>query len=131
MTPQEHDHQMAVVLGLAHFIAIVSADTLLGADGIKNMELVGGITYKVLTTLVESVLSEDPELYASLQMNLPNLPELERSFKNKAEQWGHLVATRDRAEFIKRMKSLKDKLRRDNPNFGRAYENMYRIAAEP
>ncbi|GAI64600.1 unnamed protein product, partial [marine sediment metagenome] len=31
------------------------------------------ITYKVLLTLVESVLSEDPELYASLQMNLPNI----------------------------------------------------------
>ena len=30
MAPEEHDHLMAVVLGLSHFIAIASADVLLG-----------------------------------------------------------------------------------------------------
>lgn len=129
MTPQEHDRKMAVVLGLAHFIAIVSADALLSTDEIKNTESIGGITYKVLLTLVESVLTEDPELYASLQMNLPNLPELERLFKDKAGEWAHLVATKDRAEFVRRMKALKEKVQKDNPHFGKAYENMYRIAA--
>ena len=29
MTPREHDKMMAVVLGLSHFIALVSIDTLL------------------------------------------------------------------------------------------------------
>jgi prephenate dehydrogenase len=130
MTPQEHDRKMAVVLGLAHFIAIVAADALLSTDEIKNTESIGGITYKVLLTLVESVLTEDVELYASLQMNLPNLLELERLFKDKAGEWAHLVATQDRAEFIRRMKALKEKVQKDNPHFGKAYENMYRIAAE-
>jgi len=129
MTSQEHDRKMAVVLGLAHFIAIVAADALLSTDEIKNTESIGGITYKVLLTLVESVLTEDTELYASLQMNLPNLPELERLFKDKAGEWAHLVATQDRAEFIRRMKALKEKVQKDNPHFGKAYENMYRIAA--
>jgi prephenate dehydrogenase len=129
MTPQEHDRKMAVVLGLAHFIAIVAADALLSTDEIKNTESIGGITYKVLLTLVESVLTEDVELYASLQMNLPNLLELERLFKDKAGEWAHLVATQDRAEFIRRMKALKEKVQKDNPHFGKAYENMYRIAA--
>ena len=32
MTPQEHDKMMTIILGLAHFIAIVSADTLLHQD---------------------------------------------------------------------------------------------------
>ncbi|MFH1015368.1 MAG: prephenate dehydrogenase [Chloroflexota bacterium] len=129
MTPQEHDRKMAVVLGLAHFIAIVAADALLSTDEIKNAESIGGITYKVLLTLVESVLTEDAELYASLQMNLPNLAELERLFRDKAGEWAHLVATQDRAEFIRRMKALKEKVQKDNPHFGKAYENMYRIAA--
>lgn len=129
MTPQEHDRKMAVVLGLAHFVAIVSADALLTSNEVKDTESVGGITYKVLLTLVESVLSEDPELYATLQMNLPNLPELERLFQSKAEEWAHLVATKNRTEFVRRMKALKAKLKKKNPNFGKAYENMYRIAA--
>jgi len=129
MTPQEHDRKMSVILGLAHFIAIVSADALLSSNKLKDTEAIGGITYKVLLTLVESVLSEDPELYASLQMNLPNLTEVERLFQKKAEEWAHLVATKDRPKFVQQMKALKERLQKDNPHFGKAYENMYKIAA--
>ncbi len=60
MTPHQHDEMMTVILGLSHFIAIVSADTLLSFDNLKQMGTIGGSTYKVLLTLVESVLSEDP-----------------------------------------------------------------------
>lgn len=129
MTPQEHDEAMAVVLGLAHFIAIVSADALLSSDKLRQMEAVGGISYKVLLTLVESVISEDPELYASLQMNLPGLTEVERLFQGKAREWADLVAGQDRREFVRRMKELKNGFEAGAPDFGRAYENMYRIVA--
>ena len=37
MTPQEHDEMMTVILGLSHFIALVSADTLLSFDKLKRM----------------------------------------------------------------------------------------------
>ena len=95
MTPQEHDATMTIILGLAHFIAIVSADTLLTADKLIQMEKVSGITYKVLLTLIESVLSEDPELYASLQMHLPGVTEMERLFQQKAAEWTDLVENKD------------------------------------
>jgi prephenate dehydrogenase len=65
MTPDEHDEMMSIVLGLCHFVALVSADTLLSSDRLKPTEVIGGITYRMLLTLVEGVLSEDPELYAS------------------------------------------------------------------
>jgi len=61
MTPQKHDEMMTIILGLSHFIALVSADTLLSFDNLKQMKDIGGITYKVLLTLVESVISEDAE----------------------------------------------------------------------
>ncbi len=48
MTPEEHDSMMSVILGLAHFIAIVSADSLSGLDKLKEMGSIGGITYKYL-----------------------------------------------------------------------------------
>ena len=128
MTPQEHDEMMTIILGLSHFIAIVSADTLLSSNKLKQMEAVGGITYKVLLTLVESVISEDPELYASLQMHLPNVTEIEKLFQRKAKEWTDLVENRDRQEFVKRMKVLKNRLEKDTTDFGKAYENMYKIA---
>ena len=128
MSPLEHDDMMAVILGLAHYIAIVSADSLLGFEKLAELEAIGGITYKVLLTLVESVLTEDPELYTSLQMNLPRLPEMQERFQQSAGSWAGLVKDGNRPEFIRRMKLLRSKLEVDNPNFGKAYDNMYRIA---
>ena len=127
MTPQEHDEMMAVILGLSHFIAIVSADTLLSFDGLKQMEAISGITYKVLLTLVESVISEDPGLYASLQMSLPNMAEIEKLFQKRVKTWAGLVKKKDRQEFVRRMSALRSRLEEVNPDFGKAYENMYKI----
>ena len=126
MTPQEHDEKMAIILGLSHFIAIVSADTLL-SSGIRQADAIGGITYKVLLTLVESVISEDPELYASLQMNLPDVTEVEGLFLRKAREWADLVENKDREKFVRQMAALRKELEQGNPDFGKSYENMYRI----
>ncbi len=127
MTPQEHDEMMAVILGLSHFIALVSADTLLNFDKLKQMEAISGITYKVLLTLVESVISEDPELYASLQMSLPNMTEIEKLFQRRGKVWADLVKNRDKQEFVQRMNALRSRLEEGNPDFGKAYKNMYKI----
>ncbi len=127
MTPNEHDDMMAVILGLAHFIAIASADSLVSFKRLKDMEAVGGITYKVLLTLVESVISEDPELYASLQMNLPQLPEFQQRFQKSCRDWADLVKQRDRQEFVRRMKAIRSRLEANNPDFGKSYDNMYKI----
>ena len=96
MTPEEHDEKMTVILGLSHFIAIVSADTLLNYDKLEQPGAIGGITYKVLLTLVESVISENPELYASLQMNLPDVTEIEELFQRKVKEWADLVKNKDK-----------------------------------
>lgn len=125
MSPQEHDEMMSIILGLSHFIALVSADTLLTTDKLEPMAKIGGITYKVLLALVESVLSEDPELYASIQMSLP-VTDIERTFQRKAGEWADLVGTKDRQKFIQRMKDLSERLGRQ-ADFGKAYANMYKI----
>jgi len=128
MSPQEHDDIMTVILGLSHFIAIVSADTLISSEKMKKVEAFGGITYKVLLTLAESVLTEDPELYASLQMGLPGVTEVERLFLKKAGEWTDMVAGKDRRKFVQRMADMKDKLAEVAPDFEKSYENMYKIA---
>jgi len=127
MTPQEHDEMMSVILGLAHFIAIVSADTLLSLDNLKQLEAIGGSTYKVLLTLAGSVISEEPELYASLQMSLPNVTKIEKLFQEKAKIWAELVKNKDRQEFVNRMNALKNSIEKGDLDFRKAYENMYKI----
>ncbi len=130
MSPQEHDELMAVILGLAHYIAIVSGDTLVSLDKLRQMEAVGGITYRVLLTLIESVVSEDAGFYASLQMNLPNLPAIQKRFIEKSRRWAKIVGGGDRQAFTRGMKAIRKALEKDNPGFGRAYEAMYRVAGD-
>jgi prephenate dehydrogenase len=127
MTPQEHDEIITVVLGLAHFIAIVSADTLLSFENFQGMKKIGGTTFKLLYTLIESVISEDPELYASLQMNFPDMDKVEGFFQSKTHIWANIVHNRDKNGFAERMLVLKKKLEKTDPEFRRAYENMYKI----
>lgn len=127
MTPQQHDELITVVLGLAHFIAIVSADTLLSFKNFQDMKGIGGTTFKVLYTLIESVISEDPELYASLQMNFPDINKVEGLFQSKTHIWANIVQNRDKKGFAERMNVLRKKLEKTDPEFRRAYANMYKI----
>ena len=127
MTPQEHDEMMAVILGLSHFIALVSADTLLSFNKLKQTEAISGTTYKVLLTLIKSVISESPELYASLQMSLPNMAEIAKLFQKRAKIWAGLVENKDKQEFARRMTALRNKLEEADPDFRKAYENMYKL----
>jgi prephenate dehydrogenase len=127
LSPQKHDEMMSVVLGLSHFISIVAADTLMDLGKLPEFKAIGGSTYRVLTTLVESVVSEDPELYATLQTRLPYVQEMEELFQMHAAKWAEMVAKGDKAAFIKNMTALKYKYASNNANFGQAYENMYKI----
>ena len=91
------------------------------------MEAIGGSTFKVLLTLAGSVVSEDPEFYASLQMSLPKMTQTESLFQRSSKAWADLVKAKNRQEFVNRMSSLKSRLEKDYPNLGKAYENMYKL----
>jgi prephenate dehydrogenase len=130
MSPHEHDEMVAIILGLSHFIAIVSADSLAGLGRLKEMEAIGSSTYKVLLTLVGSVISEDAELYASLQMSLPDMAKIEEQFQKNSKNWADLVKNQDRQEFARRMNALKNKLEKSGLDFKKSYENMYKVVGE-
>ena len=106
MTPERHDELMAGVLGLAHYIALVSGDTLLSMENFAELAQVGGPTFRALLSLVKSVLDEDPTLYSAIQMQLPALPGLEQVFAEKAKAWAELVAGNDFSGFRDRMLAL-------------------------
>ena len=92
------------------------------------MKDIGGTTYKVLYTLVESVISEDPELYASLQMNFPGIDKIEEQFLKNASAWADMVKNKDGQAFADRMSALKGILEKTDPHFEKAYENLYKIS---
>jgi prephenate dehydrogenase len=127
MAPGEHDEMMTMILGLPSLVAMVSADTLLSFDKFKLTRAISGSTYRLLLMLAESVVWEDPELYASLQMSLPDMVKTEDLFLSKAREWEGLVKDKDKQGFIRRANSLRDGLQKANSGFGKAYEDMYKM----
>ena len=130
MSPQEHDEIISIVLGLSHFIALVTADTLLQTGKLEKASAISGTTFKLLLTLAGSVLSEDPAFYASLQMNLPGASGLEEQLAGNAALWARMVKNRDSLQFADRMAALKDGFLKADPRFRDAYNEMYRMIGE-
>jgi prephenate dehydrogenase len=124
-TPADHDRLMSVVLGLPHLVALVAAETILELGDFGQFEKIGGTTCRLFLTFADSVLSEDPELYASLQMNLAGMPETHGKFQKNLDSWVELVADRNKQGFIDRMKRITEKRAQSDPDFKRAYQRMY------
>ena len=51
-------------------------------------------------------------------------------FQEKVREWADLVKNKDRQRFVQQMNVLKDRIKEGNPDFGKAYENMYKLVAE-
>jgi prephenate dehydrogenase len=112
MSPEKHDELMAVVLGLAHYLALVAGDTLLSRGNFDELFKVSGPTFRSLLSFIESVVCEDPSLYAAIQMNLAALPSLQSIFIDKAKQWAELVKNEDATGFAAKMSSLSELMKK-------------------
>jgi len=110
MSPKKHDELMSVVLGLPHFIGVVACDALLDYANLAETKRAAGTSYKLLLKLTETVVSQDPEFYASLQMHLPNVENVEDLFCEKSKEWLKAVKRKDKSALAEMMKHLKAKL---------------------
>ena len=127
MTPKKHDELMSVVLGLPHFLGLVACETLLEQKNLPETKKVAGTTYRMLFTLAEATALETPDLYASLQTNLPALGEIEDLFMAKAQEWLSLIKNKDSKAIVERMEQIKKKLRATDSDFAKSYEVMYKM----
>jgi prephenate dehydrogenase len=127
MSPKRHDELMSVVLGLPHFLGLVACETLLEQKNLAETKKVAGTTYRMLFTLAEATALETPDLYASLQMNLPELGKIEDLFMAKAQEWLSLIKKKDTAAIVDRMEHLKAKLMETDSDFAKSYEVMYKM----
>jgi prephenate dehydrogenase len=127
MTPQKHDQLMSVVLGLPHFLGLVACETLLDQKAFPETKLLAGTTYRMLFTLAEATALETPDLYANLQMKLPDMGKIEDLYIDKAQEWLDLIKQKNPQAIIDRMEQLKAKLLKVDPDFAESYEVMYKM----
>jgi prephenate dehydrogenase len=127
MPPRRHDELMSVVLGFPHFLGLVACETLLEQADYPETKNVAGTTYRLLLTLAEVTALENPELFASLQLSLPELEKIESSFIEKAQEWLNLIKQKDSAVITSKMEQLKEKLMKASRDYARSYEIMYKM----
>lgn len=111
MTPSEHDQLMAAALALPHLIALATAEILLQTDR-KTLRQAAGPSLKTLLTLVNNAVSEDPDLYCSIQMNLPSR-NIHRQFQKSIQEWIQIIESKDTGRFVEHMKLLKKELEQE------------------
>jgi prephenate dehydrogenase len=127
MAPKKHDELMSVVLGLPHFLGLVACETLLEQKDFPETKQVAGTTYRMLFTLAEATAMETPDLFANLQMNLPQMGKIEQAYIAKAQEWLDLVKQKNPQAIADRLEQLKQKLLKVDPDFAQSYEVMYRM----
>jgi prephenate dehydrogenase len=127
MSPKKHDELMSVVLGLPHFLGLVACDTLLEQFEYSETKKVAGTTYQMLFILAEATAMENPELFSSLQFNLPEMKKLEKLFIEKAREWLNLIEQKDPEVVATKMALLKSKLGKASRDYEKSYEIMYRM----
>jgi prephenate dehydrogenase len=106
MPPEEHDKLMAVVQGLSHFIAIISADALSRLGPLEAMESTSTTTFRTFLNYIRTVIGDDPELYAAIQMQHPEMPDIYKVLADTLKQWGETVRQKDMPGFTARMNML-------------------------
>jgi prephenate dehydrogenase len=127
MSPEKHDQLMSVVLGLPHFLGLAACETLLEQKDLTETKEVAGTTYRMLFTLAEATALETPDLYANLQMRLPELEKIEDLYIAKAQEWLDLIKQKNPQAIVDRMEKLKAKLLKADPDFAQSYEVMYKM----
>ena len=107
MTPEAHDKMMAVVQGLSHFVAIVSADALAGLGDLDEMKDVSTTTFRIFLNYIESVIGDDAPLYAAIQMEHSEMADIYKQLTASVEKFAGYVKDKDTQGFVDRMNELK------------------------
>lgn len=121
---ETHDRVMALILSLTHFINIVFA-SIVGSEDIHMLKQLGGTTFSLQLIVSEAVMSEDPSLYASIQMMNEHTIEYIDKFLSCALELRSIVESRDVERFTQFYGKVLEAIRRDE-GFGAAYGRMYR-----
>ncbi|MEM1581257.1 MAG: prephenate dehydrogenase/arogenate dehydrogenase family protein [Candidatus Bathyarchaeia archaeon] len=119
-----HDKVMALTLALTHFVNIAFA-SVISEEDTRMLRRLGGTTFTLQLTLCEAVISEDPLLYASIQMDNEHVANYLDKFMSRAMKLESIVKEKNFEGFIQFYKITYDMLSKDE-DFAAAYNRMYR-----
>lgn len=127
MTPKEHDRLMPIVIGMPYFLSYVVCDTLLSYGLFTKARKTSGVSYKLLLTIMEAMVSEKAEFAVSLQFRLPEMDKLGQLVLRKTKEWLKIIQQKEEKTFIEKVVLLKNKLAKADPHYVESYKFMYKM----
>jgi prephenate dehydrogenase len=119
-----HDTMMALTLSFPHFLNVLFGK-MIKSTNINEVKEWGGTTFALQLVLAESVASEDPSLYSSIQMNNPSFHRLLDNFMDYTKELIEVIKNRDEEAFVEYFKDLKMYFSND-PEYEKAYNKFYK-----
>jgi len=101
-TPEKHDKMMAIIQGLNHFSTLNVAHAMknIGIDLKETLEFTSPI-YKLRIAMVGRILNQDPNLYASLEIDNSENNEVLKAYMESSEKLFEIIKSKDKEKFLK------------------------------
>jgi prephenate dehydrogenase len=122
---EKHDKTMALTLSLPHFLNIIFA-SIVSDENIELLRKLGGTTFTLQLMLCEGVMTEDPKLYSTIQINNKYTLHYIENLLCKAKNLKKQIENENMKQFSKLYIEIQDKLSKDK-KFDKAYERMYKV----
>jgi prephenate dehydrogenase len=94
----KHDRIMAITLSLPHFMSMVFAEVI-GEEDLEVLKKLGGPTFTLQLAISEAVMTEDPKLYAQIQMTNEYTKQFLNKFLSKAQTLKRYIEKKEIIEF--------------------------------
>jgi prephenate dehydrogenase len=120
---EEHDRIMALILSLPHFLNLAFASTL-SKENISLLRKFAGPTFTMQLLLSESIFSDTPDLYASIQISNKNTIFYLNKFIKEANLIKKMIEFQNHEKFISLFNKVKKNLKNDI-KINKPYEIIY------
>ncbi|PKM92455.1 MAG: prephenate dehydratase [Euryarchaeota archaeon HGW-Euryarchaeota-1] len=106
-TPQKHDKIMSVVQGITHFSSLVTARAI-EKSGLSLKETLdfASPVYKLQLYTIGRILAQNPELYASIQMDNPEIRRRTEQFTDISKEISDIVKNKNYSNFVKKFNDV-------------------------
>jgi len=121
----KHDHIMAVVLGLNHYINVIFADVI-ASHKYQDLEFYSGNTFRIQCILSESILNDDIDLLNSLFIENPFIKKEIKNFHNTFLKYYQMVNDKNDEKLAKYLNKVKSSLE-EYHDLNSSYVKMYKF----
>jgi prephenate dehydrogenase len=120
-----HDRSIATVLGLTYFANIVFAKVM-ASENVSVLKQVSGTTFELQSLIVESILTNEPDLIVTLIQENPFARKYIKQYLKEASIVARMASSKDSKKLKADLQEIRSKLQKWQ-DLQQSYRKMYDI----